>query len=108
MVQELTDATFKTNVLQSKIPVIVDFWASWCGPCKMLAPIFEQVSKKFEGKVKFAKLSTEDYLDLAQEYEITSIPCMIVFKDGKEVDRIIGMTPAPMLEEKVKEIAKVS
>ncbi|SRR3989338_7249873 len=87
---ELTNDNFREEVLKSDIPVIVDFWAAWCGPCMAMKPIFERVSKMYAGKLKFAKLDTEAYPDLAQEYEIRSIPCMIVFNDGKEVDRIIG------------------
>ena len=71
MVLELTEENFTKEVKEAKTPVIIDFWASWCGPCKMLAPVFIELSKGYEGKLKFAKLSTEDYPDLAGEYDIT-------------------------------------
>ncbi len=104
MVLVLTETTFQTEVLQSSIPVIVDFWAEWCGPCKMLAPVLEELSQEFQGKnkLKFAKISTEDYPDIAGQYEITGIPCLIVFNKGKEVDRIIGFSPKPMLKQKIE------
>lgn len=99
MVTELTQDNFKEAIKEG--PIIVDFWASWCGPCKMLAPVFEEVSKDYEGKLTFAKLSTEDYPDVAQEQHITGIPCLIVFKDGKEVDRIVGNASKEALKEKI-------
>ncbi len=106
MVQELTDKTFQTDVLKSKLPVIVDFWAAWCGPCKMLAPVFEEVSKEYAGKLNFAKLDTEKYGDIAAEQGITGIPCLIVFHNGSEADRIVGFLPKPALKMKVDAVLK--
>jgi len=100
MVQQLTDTQFN-EAIKAKTPVIVDFWASWCGPCKMLAPIFEELSGEYKGKLMFAKLSTEDFPDVAAENGITGIPCMIVFRNGDEVDRIIGFAPKPVLKQKI-------
>ena len=101
MVLELTKESFEKEVLQSDLPVIVDFWASWCGPCKMLAPIFEQVSQELKGRMKFAKVSTEEYPELAEKYEVRGIPCMILFEHGKETDRIVGMQPKESLFQKL-------
>ena len=103
MVQELTDTQFAEMTTKS-IPIIVDFWANWCGPCKMMAPVFEEVSKEYAGKLVFAKLNTENYQNVAAESQVTGIPCLIVFKNGQEVDRIVGFAPKPVLKQKIDAI----
>ncbi|PIN87506.1 thioredoxin [Candidatus Woesearchaeota archaeon CG10_big_fil_rev_8_21_14_0_10_32_24] len=106
MVQQLTEQTFKHAI--SGGPIIVDFWAEWCGPCKMMGPVFDELSKDYEGKLAFAKLDTEAYPGPAQESAVSGIPCLIVFKDGEEVDRIVGFAPRPMLKQKIDAVlAKV-
>jgi thioredoxin 1 len=101
MVRELSFKELQEEI-KSKT-VLADFWADWCGPCKQLAPIFEEVSKDFTGKVEFVKISVEHNPDAAS-LGISSIPCLVFFKDGKEVDRIVGAMPADSLREKVKEL----
>ena len=103
MVQELTAENFKENV-SGEIPVIVDFWASWCGPCKMLAPVFEELSGEYDGKLKFAKISTEDHPSVGAENAVSGIPCLVVFKNGEEVDRIVGFKPKPMLKQAIDKV----
>jgi len=103
MVLEITDKQFASEVLKSDKPVLVDFWAPWCGPCRMLAPVLEDLSKEMK-HAKFTKLNTEEYPALASEYGIMSIPCLVVFKKGKEADRIIGFMPKPVLKQKIEAI----
>ena len=104
MILQLTNENFDKEVKQSDIPVIIDFWASWCGPCQMMGPVFEEMSGDYEGKLKFTKLSTENFPQLAGEYGIQSIPCLIITKEGKEVDRIVGFAPAPVMKQKIDAI----
>ena len=104
MIKELTKKNFDEEVLKSDIPVIVDFWASWCGPCMMMGPVFEKLSSDYEGKLKFAKVSTETENELAQKYQIRSIPCLKVFNNGEEVSELIGYKPEAQLKEEIDDV----
>ena len=90
--QEVTDQSFEQDVLKSEVPVLVDFWAEWCGPCKMLAPAVEKVANEYEGKAKVVKLNIDDNNQVAQRYGIKGIPTLILFKNGSEADRTVGLT----------------
>ncbi|GIW89512.1 MAG: thioredoxin [Isosphaeraceae bacterium] len=92
-VQEFTDANFQSEVLDAKVPVLVDFWAPWCGPCRMLAPTIEKLASQYQGKVKIGKMDTDQNMDTPGNLRISSIPTVILFKDGKEVERFIGVNP---------------
>jgi thioredoxin 1 len=89
-IETLSDATFDEHVKSADTPVLVDFWAEWCGPCKMIAPILEEISGEQKGKIEIAKLNIDDNLDVTRRYEVMSIPTMILFKDGEPQMRIVG------------------
>lgn len=89
----LTEENFQKEVLESDVPVVVDFWAVWCGPCKMLSPTLDQVASEFEGKAKVGKVNVDENQQLAAQYGIMSIPTVMIFKDGKVVEQFIGVQP---------------
>ena len=93
----VTDATFEQEVLKSDVPVLVDFWAPWCGPCRMIAPLIDQLAEEYAGKLKAVKLNTDESPSVATEYGIRSIPTVMIFKDGQKVDTVIGAVPKSTL-----------
>jgi thioredoxin 1 len=100
----VTDETFEELVLNSKLPVLLDFWAPWCGPCRMVAPIVEDLAKAYESRALIAKINTDENARVATELGIMGIPTMILFKDGQEVDRMVGFAPRNALESKLKAV----
>jgi thioredoxin 1 len=90
MVKKITGAEFEQEVLQAGLPVLVDFWADWCGPCRMVAPVLEEVNRELEGKVKIVKVNVDEETELAQQYGIMSIPTLMIFKDGRAVETSVG------------------
>jgi thioredoxin 1 len=99
MAMDVTDSSFDEEVLKSDIPVLIDFWAEWCGPCKMLTPIIEELSKSMEGKVKILKMNIDDNPDTPSTLGIRSIPTMMLFKDGKQLASKVGALPKSSIEE---------
>ena len=92
---------FENEVLKNKLPVLVDFWAPWCGPCRIVGPVLEKISSEYSTKLKFTKLNVDDNQEIAAKFDVRGIPCMIVFKNGQEMDRVIGAYPEQVLRQKL-------
>jgi thioredoxin 1 len=103
-IKEVDEKSFQSEVLESDIPVLVDFWAPWCAPCQMVAPILEAVSEKMGDKLKIVKMNTDENMNIAQNYEIMAIPSLLVFKGGEVVERIVGVKPQAQLETQLEGI----
>lgn len=93
----VTDATFKEEVIESDVPVLVDFWAPWCGPCRMVAPVVDEISEQYKGQVKVVKINTDENPNVASQYGIRSIPTLMFFKGGQRVDMVVGAVPKTTL-----------
>ena len=98
---EITEQSFKEEVLDSDIPVLVDFWAEWCGPCKMIAPVVEELATEFDGKMSFAKVDVDNNPGISTNYGIRSIPTLIILKNGAPVDQIVGAVGKNILVERI-------
>lgn len=98
---EITDANFEQEVTKSELPVLIDFWAVWCGPCKMIAPFVEELAGEYEGKIKIGKVDVDSNPQISMNYGIRSIPTLLIFKDGKVVDQIIGAVPKQAIAAKL-------
>ena len=101
-VGEVTDATFEEEVLKAQIPVLVDFWAPWCGPCRAVAPVVEEIANDYNGKLKVLKLNTDENPKTAQSYRISGIPSLMVFKNGQPVEQVVGAVPKTTLSTAVE------
>jgi thioredoxin 1 len=103
---EITDQNFDEEVLNSDLPTEVDFWAPWCGPCMMVAPIYDKLAKEYKGSFKFCKINVDENPQTAMEYQIRSIPMQMFFTHGQKLDQILGSVPEDMIRSKVEEILK--
>ncbi len=92
-VADIKDENFESEVVNSSIPVVVDFWATWCGPCRKLSPVLDEISQNYEGRVKFVKLNVEENIDTAKKYSISGLPSLLVFKNGEAIERMTGLMP---------------
>ncbi|MBN2426113.1 MAG: thioredoxin [Calditrichaceae bacterium] len=101
---EISESNFDKEILKSSIPVIVDFWAEWCAPCRLISPIVEELSNEYEGKLKIAKLNVDHNPHISMNYGIRSIPTLLIFKDGKAVEQLIGAVPKKTIVERLKSV----
>ena len=104
MVIDVTDQNFEQEVIKSSLPVLVDLWAPWCGPCRMVAPVVEKLSEKYDGRVKFCKVNVDENPKTASNYKVMSIPTLMFFKNGEAVDTAIGAVPEPALKSKIESL----
>lgn len=104
MAHNVTDETFKKEVLESTVPVLVDFWAPWCGPCRMIAPVIEEIASEYEGKAKVVKLNTDENPSSASEYQITAIPTLLFFKNGRVEKEIVGVVSKEEIKKVLDEL----
>jgi thioredoxin 1 len=104
MVVNVTDETFDAEVMQSDLPVLVDLWAPWCGPCRMVGPVVESLAEKYDGKFKFCKVNVDENRQTASSYNVMSIPTLIFFKGGQAVDTVVGAVPESLLQEKIDKL----
>lgn len=100
----LTEKNFKQEVLEAAVPVLVDFWAEWCGPCRMMTPVIEELAKEFEGKAKICKLNVDENPGPAGEYSVMAIPTLFIFKGGKVVERMVGVQSKDSITDKLKKL----
>ena len=103
-----TEENFKSEVIESSQPVLVDFWAEWCGPCKMIAPVIEELAAEFDGKAKVVKVNVDEQPKLAQEYGVRSIPTLLFFRDGKVAEQLVGAAQKEALAEKLNSLIAVA
>lgn len=101
MVLEVSDQNFEDEVIKSDLPVVIDLWAPWCGPCRMVGPVIEKLAEKYDGKVKFCKLNVDENQQTAVRYSVMSIPTLLFFKDGKVADTVIGAMPEQALKPRI-------
>ena len=104
MVTDVTDQGFEETVIKSTLPVLVDLWAPWCGPCRMVAPVVDKLAEKYQGKFKFYRLNVDENSQTASKYGVMSIPTLIFFKDGKAVDTVIGAVAERVLQSKIDDL----
>ena len=102
MVTEINDQSFENEVIKCGLPVVVDFWAPWCGPCRMLAPVTEKLSEEYDSRVKFCKLNVDENPETSRKYQVMSIPLLLFFKDGKQVDSMLGAVPESIIQPMIK------
>ena len=103
-VMELTETNFDQEVAKSPTPVLVDLWAAWCGPCRVIAPVVEELATTYQGKMKMGKLNVDDHPSVAAQFRIMNIPTLLFFKGGKEVDRIVGVVPKEELTRRIEQV----